>query len=228
MQLVLLCGGVGSRLNSLNLNLPKVLVPIKGTPFLTYLIQSLPTCITKLHFCLGHYSDLVLDYLSTCPLPYTFSIENPSNLLGTFGALLYSIDYLDNTFLLQYGDTILSTDYNSFYQTFHRSGKHLGMTILPSSLSKESPNVYSHLASPGPSQTSYFYTTNSSFFNCTHIDYGLLAFAKSSLRYYCGHASLSTVQELATNHNNVFFQEVFSPYIEIGTPSSYLAAQGFL
>ena len=144
MQLVLLCGGLGTRLKSISGGIPKSLVQINKKPFIDYLISSVMKYNpSSIHFCLGMKSDLYLEYMNKAKIPtkISFSIEKENKLLGTGGAIKNAIDSLESNFIIQYGDSILDFDYNKFYESHVKNKKEMSMTILPSNLTSESPNM---------------------------------------------------------------------------------------
>lgn len=70
LDVVVLCGGRGSRMGSLTSNLPKTLVNIKGYPILWYIIQGLyQQGVRHFIFPVGFKHKLIDKYLSTLKLP---------------------------------------------------------------------------------------------------------------------------------------------------------------
>ena len=121
MQIVLLCGGLGTRIRRISKNEPKGMLEINDKPFLSYILKSLETYSFKnIHFCLGYKSDKYLEYLKENHphLHYTYTVEDSDQLLGTGGAIKNCLNLLDQNFIIQYGDTILKLEYDNFFQ-FH-------------------------------------------------------------------------------------------------------------
>ena len=57
---LILAGGLGTRLHSVIKDLPKVLAPVKGRPFLTYILDQLVSAeFTKAVVCTGFMADSV-------------------------------------------------------------------------------------------------------------------------------------------------------------------------
>ncbi len=112
-QVVVLAGGLGTRLRSVGETLPKSLQPIRDSPFLDVMLAPLVRSgHRRFHFCLGHLADAVEDHLEQQPpmLEITTTVEQVPR--GTAGALIGAIDHLDETFLLVMGDTYLDVDYS--------------------------------------------------------------------------------------------------------------------
>src|SRR5579863_2336396 len=87
-EVIILAGGLGTRLQSVVGDLPKCLAPVAGKPFLSYLLDSSrKQGINKFIFALGHKSDQIESFVKES-LPedsYIFSVEQEP--LGTGGAI---------------------------------------------------------------------------------------------------------------------------------------------
>lgn len=111
-QVVVLAGGLGTRLRGVGETLPKAMRPIGDRPFLDVMLAPLiRSGHRRFHFCLGHLADDVAGHLEQQPamLDITTTVEQVAQ--GTAGALVGAIDHLDETFLLVMGDTYLDVDY---------------------------------------------------------------------------------------------------------------------
>ena len=78
MQIVFLCGGLGTRMREVNKEVPKGLMSVNNNTFFDYIINSiLPYNPCSFHFCLGYKSDLYLNYIRELKtsVKVTFSIE---------------------------------------------------------------------------------------------------------------------------------------------------------
>jgi D-glycero-alpha-D-manno-heptose 1-phosphate guanylyltransferase len=85
---LLLAGGLGTRLRSVLPDLPKPLAPVRGRPFLSYLLDQLAEAgWTRCVLCLGYQADKIRAALGEQhgPLTLEYSVENEP--LGTGGAV---------------------------------------------------------------------------------------------------------------------------------------------
>ena len=113
-ELFVLAGGFGTRLQSLDLDVPKALAPVLGKPFLAYLIDNyIDQGITDFKFLLHHQAHLVEQYLDE-HFPSEFgcgyqTIVEPIPL-GTGGAIAHAVKAFSTTddFLVVNADTWLS------------------------------------------------------------------------------------------------------------------------
>lgn len=123
MQMVILAGGLATRLLPLTLNLPKSMLKINGRPFLEYQLELLKEYeIRDILLCIGYRGQLIRDYFGNgekfgVNLSYSFDGEK---LKGTAGALKKAYKLLDENFFLMYGDSYLPYDYQKIEEFFKR------------------------------------------------------------------------------------------------------------
>jgi D-glycero-alpha-D-manno-heptose 1-phosphate guanylyltransferase len=112
MQIVILAGGLGTRLRGAVPDVPKALAPIAGRPFLEYQIRLARRCgFTQLVLCVGAQHELIESALGTgdrLGVEIVYSCEDQP--LGTAGALLNARALLNDTFIVLNGDTYFDTD----------------------------------------------------------------------------------------------------------------------
>jgi D-glycero-alpha-D-manno-heptose 1-phosphate guanylyltransferase len=118
VDVIVLAGGLGTRLRSTIPTLPKAMAPIHNIPFLQILLGKLKQgrFISKIVMALGYQAKIIADFLST-GTDLDFSIE--PHLLGTGGAVLWSLPKTSSqTVLIVNGDTFFDLDLQGFYD-FH-------------------------------------------------------------------------------------------------------------
>lgn len=116
MKAVIMAGGKGTRIASVNSDVPKPMIPIDGKPILEYQINALASqgC-TDIVLVIGHLGHVIRDYFadgSKWNVNLTYVEE--STPLGTAGALYYLKDKIDSDFLLLNGDVIFDIDIKRF------------------------------------------------------------------------------------------------------------------
>jgi len=107
MKVAILCGGLGTRLGDLTLDLPKPMIPIAGRPFLEYVVDSFAGFEVVL--LIGHKSEIIENHFGARA---TYSREREP--LGTGGALRQARALLGDRFLVTYGDVVRRFDYDRF------------------------------------------------------------------------------------------------------------------
>lgn len=126
MQMVILAGGLATRMRPLTSKLPKPMLQIKGRPFLEYQLELLKEYeIKDILLCVGYKGELIKDHFGDgrkfgVNLSYSFDGDK---LLGTAGALKKAYKLLNETFFLMYGDSYLPYDYQEIERHFRDSVK---------------------------------------------------------------------------------------------------------
>jgi D-glycero-alpha-D-manno-heptose 1-phosphate guanylyltransferase len=120
---VVLAGGMGTRLRSVVADLPKVLAPVAGRPFLPYLLDQIADAgIQRVVLSTGHlaeqFADVIGDRYRNIQLVYAHE-EQP---LGTGGAIRFACGFTDaDQLLVMNGDSYCDADL-SLYIDWHADG----------------------------------------------------------------------------------------------------------
>jgi N-acetyl-alpha-D-muramate 1-phosphate uridylyltransferase len=115
MQIVVLAGGLGTRMLPATAAIPKILLPVAGRPFACWLLERLASCgFTEAVLCVGHLGEQVQRALGAglSGVACRYSDEG-ARLLGTAGALRKALPLLAPTFVVTYGDSYLPFDYRA-------------------------------------------------------------------------------------------------------------------
>jgi len=138
MQVVILAGGLGTRLRPITETIPKPMVLINGKPFLEYQLEMLKkNGFEDFILCTGYLGEKIEEYFGNgqkMGMQIKYSKENEP--LGTGGALKNAEKLLENEFVLIYGDSFLPMDYKSLIADFNESKK-LAMPVV----FKNSPKI---------------------------------------------------------------------------------------
>ncbi|MGV9706013.1 sugar phosphate nucleotidyltransferase [Streptomyces sp. NPDC003483] len=114
-QVVVMAGGLGTRLGAQGATRPKVLQPVGDSVFLDVMLQgAIEQGFRDFHFCLGRHSDQVINHLATglwSDLNVTVSVDPEPR--GTAGALIAARPFLRESYILLLGDTYLPLDYRA-------------------------------------------------------------------------------------------------------------------
>ena len=119
MQVLILAGGLGSRLKPFTTNFPKPLVPIDNIPILEIILKQLKYYGFKdIILAVNHMADLIMAFFQNGEkygLNITYSVENTP--LGTAGPISIARN-LDENFLVMNGDVLTSLNFKKMYD-FH-------------------------------------------------------------------------------------------------------------
>lgn len=119
-EVIILAGGLGTRLRSVVADLPKCMAPVNGKPFIAHVIDYFETQnIERFIFSLGYKHEEVTKYLTLHypRLKAEFVIENEP--LGTGGAIKLSCSKAQSVnVLVTNGDTLFKADIQKLF-SFH-------------------------------------------------------------------------------------------------------------
>lgn len=111
-HLVIVAGGKGTRLTSLSVDLPKVLVPVGGKPVLQHQLElAAASGIEQVTIFAGHLAEKIVSFVgdgSRFGLKVQVLVEETP--LGNAGALLQNLNLLSDQFFVLYGDVMLAVD----------------------------------------------------------------------------------------------------------------------
>jgi len=129
---VILAGGLATRLYPTTLTRPKSLVEVAGYPFIYHQLKLLKEKgVKEVVLCVGKYGDLIIDYVGDGEqwgINVQYSRDGPS-LLGTGGAIKNALALVPDNFMIMYGDSYLDTDFSAVSDTFTREKLPVLMTI---------------------------------------------------------------------------------------------------
>lgn len=129
-QAVILAGGKGTRLLPLTKNLPKPMVPINNVPFLSYLIYFLKQKgIKKILILVGYKYKKIINYygkMSNISIKFNYS----SVKSDTGKRVIEAYKFLDNEFLLLYGDNFWIPNIKKMYNKFKTKKAYICTTVF--------------------------------------------------------------------------------------------------
>jgi MurNAc alpha-1-phosphate uridylyltransferase len=179
MQVVILAGGLATRMRPLTETIPKVLLPVAGRPFADWLLKRLAAAgFTDVVMAVAHLAEQVEAHVGTGQrfgLRVRYSRETGERL-GTGGALRLAAPLLAETFLVTYGDSYLPFDYASPLVELNRHDDCDGvMSVYRNAGALEPSNV----RCDGTFVLEYEKNTKQAGFD--FIDYGALALRRDAV-----------------------------------------------
>ncbi len=122
MRVIILAGGLGTRIRAEFPDVPKPLIPVCGKPFLERQIQLLAAQgFDQFTLCVGYRAPQIIEYFGTgaaWKVNISYSVE-PSPV-GTAGALKHAASAFHGTSLVLNGDTYLDVDYHALLASHNR------------------------------------------------------------------------------------------------------------
>jgi glucose-1-phosphate cytidylyltransferase len=132
LEVVILCGGKGSRSYPFSEYFPKVLMPICGTPILVHLMRLYAAQGFK-SFVLaaGHRKEMLYDYFEGRSLDWKVQIVDTGEDCETGERVRRCASHVGERFFATYGDGLGNVDLHGLLETHDRSGGLATVTTVP-------------------------------------------------------------------------------------------------
>lgn len=222
MQVVVLMGGLGTRLKSYTKETPKPLVEVNGMPFFDYqfdLMRKAGFC--KFLFLIGYRAQMIESYYGdgskwNVSISYSYDGEE---LLGTGGAVRRAYDLLEDDFLLMYADSFMDIDFQETlyrYSIAKEQGKQALMTVL------KNQNAYDKSNCIIENGQLLLYDKHHPTEQMNYIDYGIGIYQKQLFTNYQLHEKfdVAVIQNALSLHKQMAVHIVTKRFYEIGSPQS--------
>jgi N-acetyl-alpha-D-muramate 1-phosphate uridylyltransferase len=213
---IILAGGLATRLRPITEKIPKALIDVGGQPFIAHQLRLLHSHgIEHVIISTWYRGDMISDYVGNgsqfeMHVEYVCDGDSP---LGTGGAIRRALDLLDGPFFVLYGDSYLPCDYAEV-QAFFYSRKQPGlMTVYRNQGKWDTSNVEMAddqiLAYDKVNRTS----------RMAFIDYGLGMFLPDAFVHLADgqRADLADVYQSLVAHRQLLAYEVNQRFYEIGS-----------
>lgn len=129
IPVVIMAGGLGTRLYPYTKILPKPLIPIGEIPIIEHIMNRFHKLGSdKFYLILNHKKNMIKAYLNDTSHDYSIIYIDEDRPLGTGGGLFLLKDYIHSTFILSNCDIIIEEDYEKIYR-HHVDSKNL-ITIV--------------------------------------------------------------------------------------------------
>ena len=202
---IILAGGLATRLRPLTESIPKALILVNQIPFVSLQLKRLKAQnIKHIIFCLGYKGEMIEAYLknqNNKNLKIEFFYDGDV-LLGTAGAIRKIYHKLSPYFFVMYGDSYLLCSFLSVQKAFIKSQKKGLMTIYKNSNRWDKSNIAYEkgkiLSYDKEKQTPKMH----------HIDYGLSVFSKEAFK----HLPLDHSFDLATLYKDLIQSDHLAAY----------------
>ena len=217
--IVILAGGLATRLRPITEKIPKSLIEINGLPFVYHQLELLEKKGFKnIHFCLGFLGEQVEKTVKESEyfkrLSISFSYDG-NTLLGTGGTIRKIINQLPEFFFVTYGDSYLDIDFNDIQEIFESKKQNYNslMTVYKNKDLFDTSNV---IFENGLIELYSKLRKNS---RMAHIDYGVGILCNKSMDIYDKNIifDLAELYENLSLNKELYGYEVFQRFYEIGS-----------
>lgn len=217
-DLVILCGGKGTRLKSFTKNIPKPLIKINNIPFLDYLINFYQRYQFKKIYLLAGYKAKKIQKIYQDKKFNLIDVEVvvEKKLMGTGGSLLQLKKKIKNDFILINGDSYVDFNFDKF-QKLDRN--FLGKILISSKKNyKENKKL---VGLKIKKNNSLYFGKNSNYFNA-----GVYYFKREIFKHINPNSSLENdVLPSLINSNKICGSKTSGFFIDIGLPRNLRLAK---
>jgi NDP-sugar pyrophosphorylase family protein len=229
VDVLVLAGGLGSRLDGHLTGLPKILAPIDGRPFLEYLLDWLKgQGVVRVVLGLGHRGEAVRAYLAThswIGLEVIPVVE--SRPLGTAGAVGFAFpDLRGSPVMVMNGDTVVEADLGAFVDGHRHSGA--AASILCAKV--EDAGRYGRIEIDSADRIVRFEEKNAVATAPSWVNAGVYLFDRTMLdriaKIESGSLERDVLEHMPAGSIHAF--QTAGRFLDIGTPQSLAQAAAFL
>jgi MurNAc alpha-1-phosphate uridylyltransferase len=216
---IILAGGLATRLGDLTRTTPKALLDVNGEPFILHQLRLLKDRgISRVVLCVGYLGEQIQECVGAGEkwgLSVQSSFDGP-RLLGTGGAIKKALGQLGApAFFVLYGDSYLDCDYAAVQAAFAASGKLALMTVFRNDRQWDVSNV------EFADGRILAYDKKQPTERMHHIDYGLGVFHREAFASMPAREpfDLATLQQDLLRNGQLTGYEIFQRFYEIGSPA---------
>lgn len=135
MEVIILAGGLGTRLRSVVNEVPKCMAPVAGRPFLWYLLKYLARYnISRVVLSVGYLREAIFKWMEEVKgeFPFEFDYAIEEEPLGTGGGIRMALSKVknDRAFVLN-GDTFFEVKLDKLYDCHIVSKKSITLALKP-------------------------------------------------------------------------------------------------
>jgi len=216
LPVIILTGGLATRLYPVTRTLPKGLIRIAGRPFIDHQLALLrEKGVTQVILCVGNLGEMIESHVgdgSRFGLEVKYSFDGET-LLGTGGAIKKASEMIPEAFIVLYGDSYLDIDIEPVVQRFYSEDLPILMTVYRNRNAFDNSNIIIN------DNKVVRYDKNISDPATEYIDFGLIVMRKTVFNPYPSNEpfDLSHVLSRMVMAGRVAAYEVTIRFFEIGS-----------
>ena len=227
LPVVILAGGLATRMKPITEKIPKSLIEVNGKPFILHQLDYLKSQgIQNIVLCIGHLGHMIESLIGdgkALDLNIQYSLDG-DKLLGTGGAIKKALPLLSKDFFVLYGDSYLPINYKDVEDTYVSSKKNALITVIKNNNQWDKSNV------EFASGTLIEYNKHHPNQRMHYIDYGLSILNQSIFDAYPENESfdLSDLYHTLSLHDHLAGFETFDRFYEIGSQNGLKETEIYL
>lgn len=135
MEVIILAGGLGTRLRSVVCEVPKCMAPVARKPFLWYLLKYLTRYdVNRVILSVGYLREVIMDWIDENgkEFPFTFDYAAEEEPLGTGGGIKLALEKADDPYVvILNGDTFFDVNLDDLTRYHVTGGKAITLALKP-------------------------------------------------------------------------------------------------
>jgi NDP-sugar pyrophosphorylase family protein len=225
--IVVIAGGLGTRLHAISKSIPKSLVPVLGRPFVAHQLTLFHRLgLREVVFCLGHLGEQVEEFVgdgARFGLSVRYSHDGQV-LLGTGGAVKRVLPMVGPEFLVTYGDSYLEIDCATIVRAHREKAMPALMTVYRDDEATAACNV------EFADGRILAYDKIDKTDRMRHVDYGMLLLTRRAFDGWDDVATFDLSAPLGRLAASGRLAGIDWPrrYQEVGTPAGIAALEAYL
>jgi glucose-1-phosphate cytidylyltransferase len=132
MKIVILAGGLGTRISEYTKSIPKPMIMVKGRPLIYYIMKNYSKYGYKeFYIALGYKGNIIKNYFKKNSFGWKINLINTGKKTMTGGRIKRMKKYLNNeTFMMTYGDGISNVNIKNLLKFHKRNKKMVTLTAV--------------------------------------------------------------------------------------------------
>lgn len=229
LNVVVICGGLGTRLRELFPDQQKTILDVAGKPFLQWVIAFYQQYgFKRFIFCAGHFAEQVKESVSSLLPPEVYHVSTEVEPLGTAGAVRNALSsILSEQMIVANGDSFCDVDLSEFIG-FHFSHPDAKISIVVTDPDPSRSDMGQVMVDPTTSRVMGF-RENGESASMGFRNAGIYIIERSVVSHMSPARQVSFEQELfpAMVGQGLYAFKTAQKVWDIGTPQRYHDAQAF-
>lgn len=138
MEVIILAGGLGTRLRSVVSEVPKCMAPVAGKPFLWYLLKYLTQYdVDRVILSVGYLREVIMNWIDANgkEFPFAFDYAVEEEPLGTGGGIKLALNKADAPYVVVLnGDTFFDVNLDDLTRNHVAGKKDITLALKPMTL----------------------------------------------------------------------------------------------
>ncbi|MCF6149098.1 MAG: NTP transferase domain-containing protein [Candidatus Kuenenia sp.] len=228
IDVIILCGGYGTRLREVINNVPKPMAEINGKPFMDILLNYISSFgFTRYILCIGYKGDVIRDYYENKNNILKFLFSEETEAMGTAGAIKKTETLIQSDFFLTInGDSLCKINIQEFFKFHLFKNAFASIALITKDKSVDCGIIKLNNSGRITGFHEKIITNETSFVNA-----GMYIFNRKIFSFIPENKKYSLETDLfpnLVNHKDIYGFKTQEQLFDIGTPERYQIAKKYL